>query len=175
MFSRGDYRIDEQASIVRKALTEDRTTSSLTRVIYAGEPVQIGTDSTTPAAGAPYMIPLTNGKPVIGTDYFAGVPVNDSDDTSAADGEITIALAIPSLTVMTAKGSTPANIDTQSELDAYLFDSVNANVAALVYTINEDEGVDDNVHGFVLIGGNYVTKEMDFTVKPLASLLGSNN
>lgn len=170
--ARADYRIQDtgglSATPSRRFISEDRTTSTMTRVTYSGEPIK------TKSTASPYVIPLATGDPELGTDQFIGVAASDSNETSAAVGDIEVYCVIPMVTVMAAKATTAANVDTQSEIDALLNQAVCGDVSSLVYTIDEDEGEDDNVHGFLIVGGNPDTKELYFTVKPLCSLFGSS-
>jgi hypothetical protein len=168
--AKGDYRIQSGGFLYWKYNVQDRTTSSLTRVIYPGEPLKLygGT------AGSQFVYPLETGDPEIGTDFFVGIAATESTETSTADGTIWVYVAIPGVTVMAAKATTSANVDTQSEIDALLNDTICGDVSSLTYTIDEDEGTDDNVHGFVVVGGNPDTKELYFTVKSRASVLGSH-
>ena len=68
----------------------------------------------------------------------------------------------------TAKATTPGNLATGVKLDCVTFD-----LTGSTYTINEDEGTDEDVHGLRIIDFNTDTGEVEFMVKVEATLLGS--
>jgi len=144
---------------------DDRTTSSQTETIKAGEPVQVDNEN--------YVEIVVDGGPVqTGANHFVGVAHNESSETSSAEGVVEVEQIIPNYTVLRAKATTPANIDTAAELLAIRGDAVTFDNASNVITIDENEGDDPNVHGLVIVGGNIDRGTIDFIVKPLATLFG---
>lgn len=127
--------------------------------IKTGEPVK------RTGVGSPYVVLCATGDPEIGTDIFAGIAMNTSTDTAAADGTVDVAIPVPGQTVLRCKATTAANVDTQSEIDALVGDTVCFDLTSTTFTIDEDEGDDDNVHSLLIIGGDPVAKTLDFVVK----------
>jgi hypothetical protein len=134
--------------------------------IKVGEPVKIG------GTGSNYVVPLATGDPEIGTDRMVGIAASASTQTASADGVVDVYIPIPGVTVMRAKATTAANVDTDAEILALLNDSVTFDLASGVYTIDEDEGDDIDVHGLLIVGGNADEKTLDVVLKSGASLSG---
>ena len=127
--------------------------------IKAGEPVK------KTGVGSPYVILLADGDPEYGTDIFIGIAMNTSTDTAGADGTVDVAIVVPGITVMRCKATTAANVDTQAEIDALVGDTVSMDLTSTTFTIDENEGDDDNVHGFIILGGDPIAKTLDFVAK----------
>jgi len=127
--------------------------------ILAGEPVKLK------AAGSPYVIPLATGEPVIGTTtQMIGIAASDSTHTASADGNVEVYVPLSGV-VYSAKATTPANIDTQAELNALVGDRVTFDLTSSVYTVDEDEG-DDAPHGLQIVGGSAATLDLYFAIRP---------
>lgn len=142
---------------VRKYRTEAAGTA-----IYAGEPVKFG------GTGNNYVVPLADGDPEVSTDRMIGIAASDSTQTASADGVVEVYVVTPGLTVMRAKATTAANVDTDAELLAVLNDRVAFDLAAGVYTVDENEG-DDSGHGLQIVGGDIVNTTIDFVLRGDAS------
>lgn len=165
--SQGDWKIRAPKDVsTMKCLVQDRTSSSLTTTIKPGEMVKKA------AAGSPYVIPILTGDPEVGTDIVVGIAATVSTETSSADGEVDVYMITPE-TVLEAKATTAANVDTQAEIDALVGDTVAADVTSLAQTIDENEGDDDNVHGLIILGGNPDRKTLYVKVKSAALHTGS--
>ena len=134
--------------------------------ILAGEPVKIG------GTGNNYVIPLATGDPEIAVDRMIGIAQGPSNETATADGVVQVYMIHPNVTVMRAKATTPANIDTDAELLAILNDTVTFDLTGSTYTIDEDEGDDPNVHGLAIVDGNIATGTLDVILKNGASIGG---
>ena len=66
--SQGDWKIRNPKDVsVQKWQVDDRTSSSLTVTIKPGEMVKQAAD------GSPYVIPILDGDPEIGTDIVIGI------------------------------------------------------------------------------------------------------
>lgn len=166
--AKNDIKIRESAGVTSRVYqVQDRTSSSATGTIKAGEPVKLA------AAGSPYVLALATGDPEIGTDLFVGIALSESTETATADGTVEVAVVVPGQTVMEAKPTTAANADTQAEIDALVGDTVTIDLTGSVYTLDENEGDDDNVHGFRIVGGDAVRGVLYFTVKDSATERGS--
>lgn len=134
---------------------EDRTASSVVATMKPGEPVKRA------GTGGNFVYPLADGDPENGTDIFVGIVHKESNETSALDGEVTVEVCGQG-TTLEGKASTPANINTAAKLLAVRHDYVSFDVTASsgtngIFTIDEDEGDDPNVHGLFIIGGD-ITK-----------------
>jgi hypothetical protein len=151
-----DFKVIKRGYGVETFGAEDRTTSSVTVAMQPGEPVKRG------GSNGNFVIPLATGDPENGTDIFVGIAHKESTETSTLDGEVTVELCGPGTTVE-AKATTAANIDTAAKLLGVRGDYVAADVTGAgtngptgVFTLDEDEGDDPNVHGFLILGGDIV-------------------
>ncbi len=139
---------------------DDRTTSSVTTTIKAGEPVKVSGN---------YVIPVATGDPEIATDEFVGIARKESTETASADGEVEVITLLPYQTVLRGKPTTSANVDTASELAGVINDWVTFDVTSSsgtngIFTIDEDEGSDPNVHGLCIIDGDIEKGTLDVIV-----------
>jgi len=162
-----DIKVVKNPGTAYKYNVSDRDTSSASATIKAGEPVK--TYSTNE-----FVVIIADGDPEISTDQFIGVARKESTETATADGKVEVVTLIPMSTVLRGKATTAGNIDTASELLAYLNDWVTFDVTSSVFTIDENETTDPNVHGLMIIGGDTTDKTLDVFVHPLviASLVG---
>ena len=162
-----DVRIREKNDgFVRVIPVQDRTTSGASATIKAGEPVKMAAD------GSPYALLLATGDPEIGTDQMLGIAVSESTETASADGEVSVFVPGPN-SVLECAATTAANVDAQSEIDALVNDCVTFDLTGTTFTIDEDEGNDDNVHGLRIVGGDPNRQVLYFVVKPKAMSLDS--
>lgn len=139
---------------------QDRTSSSDT-VIYPGEPVKLSG-----AEGGNYVTHLADGEPAIGTDIFVGIAASTSTETSSADGEVEVYLPLPGL-VYRCDANTSGNLATGILMDTVTFD-----LSGTTYTVDENEGSDENVHGLRIIGYDSDAGTVDFIIKDEATLFG---
>jgi len=159
--AKGDWKVIEKGGAwVQRWVVEDRTTSSLTVTIKPGEMVKQAADA------ANYVIPLLTGDPEAGTDIVCGIALTESTETSTVDGYVDVLMITPQ-TVLECKATTAANVDTQAEIDAFIGDCVAGDVTSLTQTIDEDEGNDNDVHGFLIVGGNPEHKTLYVRVKEM--------
>lgn len=162
-----DIKIIKHPGPTRVYDVDDRTTSGAAASIKPGEPVKKG------GSGDNFVILLATGDPEIGTDEFVGVARAESTETATVDGTVEVVTLIPNRTVLRAKVTTPANIDTAAELLGIKNDSVTFDLANGIFTVDEDEGSDPNVHGLRIIGGDIVKGTVDFIVNVLATDAGT--
>jgi hypothetical protein len=146
-------------------LVDDRTTSSQTETIKAGEPVTQDNGN--------FVEIVVNGGPVNSTGLLVGLATRESNETSSAEGDVDVEIVVPFVTRLRARATTAANV-TAANLKAYKLDAVAFDNAANVITIDEDEGDDPNEHGLVIVDGDTNKGTIDFYVKPLAALFGNN-
>jgi hypothetical protein len=143
---------------------DDRTASSAAATIKPGEPIK---------QSGNFALLVATGDPEVGTDAFIGVAENESSETSTVDGFVNANVAVPYVTKYRGKATTPANMNTDDELEGILLDAVCFDLVAGVFTIDEDEGDDPNVHGLVIIDGDIRKGTLDVYVKPLNTLFGN--
>lgn len=166
-----DVRIVDDAGVVYEIWqVQDRTSSSAPTTLKPGEPVKQAAD------GSPYVIAVGDGDPEIGTDLFVGICTSVSTETTTADGVVTVAVPTPGVTEFEVKATTSTNVDTQAEIDALVGDCVTfdrTGSTSYTFTLDEDEGNDNNVHGCLITGGDPVRQTLTFKIKTQASQGGA--
>lgn len=137
-----------------------RTEANVQLSAAAGDAFKIG------GTGTNYASLCLNGDPEQATDMFLGVSRSESTNTASADGVIDIELCVPG-TVLEAKATTAANVDTDAKLLGILLDFVafdrSADTVAGTLTLDEDEGTDPDVHGFMILDGRITDAMLFFT------------
>lgn len=130
--------------------------------IEEGDLVKIG------GTGNNFVVKIADGDPEVGTDRIVGVAKADSTDTASAAGTVDVYM-IDNRTVLRAKAHTGSNLGA-----GIRYDSVTANVdgSSGAITVNENEGDDPDVHGFVILGIDEVEDTVDFIVKSGALIDG---
>ena len=156
--AKGDIRVVRGKTSVQEWQTEAGATD-----IQAGEPVKLK------VAGSPYVIPLADNEPVIGTTtQVIGVAQSASTHTSTADGKISVYIPEDD-TVFGIAPTTGTNVDTQAELDALVGDRVLLDLVGSTYTLDENAG-DAAANGVQIVGGigTASKQEMWFKIRPAA-------
>ena len=152
--STNDIKVLKAGGEVRTYKVDDRTTSGYGMTIKAGEPV-----TSTPN----YVARVQTGQPNVGAydGLMVGIAVDESTETSTANGTVNVQTILPGQTVWQGVATTKGNVDTASELLAYLgnyirFDASNVitSTSASVITIDEDDTNDPNKNGLILIDGS---------------------
>ncbi len=159
--AKNDVKILEMKQVsTRQYIVEDRTTSGATATIKPGEPVKMrsGDDSND-------VIILATGDPEQGTDIMVGIAASESTETSTEDGTVEVYVPIPGITVMRCRATTPANVDTVAKRLAIMGDVVSFDLTDTTFTVDEDEGTDDNVHGLVIVDVDINNGDIDFVLK----------
>ena len=150
---------------VSNFLVDDRDTSSQTETIKPGEPVQLDNEN--------FVEIIATGNPLqSGTTQLVGIAQNESTEVAATNGVVDVAIVVPYVTLMKAKTTTVADIDTEAELLAIRNDAVAFDNVSNVITIDGVEGDDPNVHGLVILDGDINKGTLRFYAKPLATLYG---
>lgn len=162
--AKNDLQIVKGGGEVIQQLVEDRTTSSDTQ-LFAGEPVKKA------GTGTNFVQHVATGEPTNAAPMY-GITVDDSTETSTADGNVNTQLLIPGRTILRGKATTAANIDTQAKLDALINDAVTLDLTSTTFTIDENEGDDPDVHGLIIVGGNIDKGTLDVLVKDFATEQG---
>lgn len=153
--AKGNVRIRKGSPAVRTWQSEAAATD-----ILAGEPVKLK------SAGSPYVIPLADNEPVIGTTtQMIGIAKSNSTHTAAADGSLEVYMLDEGDIELACKATTAANFDTQSEVNALVGDRVLFDLISSEYTVDENAG-DGATSGIQIVGGNPDTAEVYVKVRP---------
>ena len=166
----------EAATPVVPFRTDDRTTSTHLATIKPGEALcRVPTDGH-------FATFVLTGEPTYTTtaSAFIGIAENESNETSTAEGTVNISVVVPYITRLRGKASTPANMDTDAELKAFLMNAVKfdgiatvaGNTTTTPYTIDENDTDDQNDAGLVIVDGDTRRGTLDVYVKPLSTLFG---
>ena len=139
---------------------DDYTTSSSTQIL-AGEPVKLS------AAGGNHVVKLAAGEPKIGTDIVFGIAASDDTATTAADGEVEVYAPLPGI-IYRCKATTPANL-----AEGIRYDTVTFDLTGTTYTVDEDEGSDEKVHGLRIVDFDATNGTVDFEIKINATRYGA--
>lgn len=120
-----------------------RFAASATRT-YPGEPQMFTGTYSSGVASANTITPLTDGKPVIGTDNFVGILAKDQSPLTGTVVACTVQVTvpIPQTTRIRGRGKSKANVDTDSELLGILWDYLLFDLTAGVYTIDDTAAAD---------------------------------
>lgn len=133
-------------------------TEAAATAILAGEPVKLK------SAGSPYVIPLADAEPVIGTTTAViGIAKSTGTHTASADGSVDVYMPLAGV-IYKAKAKTAASFDTQSEINALCGDNVLFDLTSSSYTIDQSAG-NGATSGVMIIGGNPTTKEVYFVIR----------
>lgn len=100
--------------------------------ILPGEPVS-------KALGAAVVTAMATNKPVVGTDYLAGIASTTSTDTVAAAGVVRVTKMLPGMTYLIAP-NVAGTWDTQAKYDALVGARVLLDLTGGVYTILAADG-----------------------------------
>jgi hypothetical protein len=167
--ARNDIKVVKDPGPTVTYQSEDRTASSQTVAYLPGEPLKVG------GTGTNFVLALATGDPLVATDEFVGICRKASTETSTADGEVEVT-SIGATTVLRGQATTTTNMDTAAELVALIGDWIAMDVTGAgtngptgVFTFDENEGTDPNVHGIKIITGNVVKGSLDCVVHPNAS------
>jgi len=101
-------------------------------LINPGEPV-------TCALGAVAVTPMTTNKPVVATDFLAGVATTTSTNTAGAAGKVFVQALLPGQ-IWSILPNSAAAFDTQAEYDALVGKRVLIDLTAGKYTILATDG-----------------------------------
>lgn len=140
----------------------DYTTSSSTQIL-AGEPVKLSG-----AEGGNVVVKLATGDPEIGTDIVFGIAASDDTATATADGEVEVYAPLPGI-IYRCKATNPANLAEGIRYDTVCFDVS----AGGDYTVDEDEGTDEDVHGLRIVDFDATNGTVDFEIKINATRYGA--
>lgn len=141
-----------------------RVAASATR-FYAGEPANSILTLSSGAANVNTVVVLTDTKPRVGTDSFQGIFAVDAQVNSSATviaHKTSVTVPIPHVTRIRGRAKTAANVDTDAELLAILFDAVDFDLTTGAYTI--DDTAASNASGLQIVDGNIAKQTLDCTI-----------
>jgi len=127
----GDITILDQSTMAGIGARKQIVLAGATAIL-AGEPVA-------KALGAPSVTAMATNKPVVATDFLAGIAATSSTQTASADGEVWVYPIVPGVQYL-IKPNVAATFDTQAEYDALVGDRVLIDLTAGSYTILATDG-----------------------------------
>lgn len=140
-----------------------RVAAGATR-FYAGEPAMRTPTYSSGASNVNTVIVLTDTKPRVATDDFAGIFAKDATGTGTLVAHTTqVVVPIPYVTVIRGKAKTATNIvDTDANLILILNDLVDFDLTTAVYTI--DGTAVSNASALQIVNGNIAKGSLDCIV-----------
>ena len=136
----GDITIYNEGAFGYPGDVQFAVASGTTASINAGEPVAKALGNST----GNVVSALATSKPVVGTDYLAGISASKSDETTTAAGKVYVQRLVPGLTYLCAP-KTAAPWDTQTEYDALIGARVTFDLTGGVYTINATDSANNGL------------------------------
>ena len=127
----GDITIFEQGSIQAVGAQKANVAAAATAIL-PGEPVAATLGGTTVTA-------LATSKPVVGTDYMAGIATSTSTQTASLAGTVDYLPLIAGTTYLISP-KVPASWNTQALYDALVGKRLLLDLTSGVYTINAVDG-----------------------------------
>ena len=128
----GDIQLYTEGAFGYPGDDEYAVASGAAASIKAGEPVA-------KALGAAVVTAMATNKPVVATDFLAGIASSTSTDTASAAGTVKVTKLVPGLTWLISPNSAAA-WDTQAEYDALVGDRVLLDLTSSTYTILATDG-----------------------------------
>ena len=113
-----------------------RVASGTTASINPGEPVAKD-------LGAQYVASMAINKPVVATDFLAGIAVSTSTETSTADGYVDVLDVWDSQAIWLISPNVAATWDTQAEYNVLVGDRVLMDKTSSTYTLLATDGANN--------------------------------
>lgn len=162
--AKGDFKVvatgGRGALPVLKYQTADSSTA-----INAGEPVMLTT-----IGSSQYAAVLTDGKPLVGTDYLIGIAAADGTHTASLDGYVLVYPAWSGV-VFRGKAKSAAAADTKAEVDALVNKRVVFDLTSSSYTV-DTAATDGEANGLIITGGDPNGSFIDVTATVRATPWG---
>lgn len=160
--AKNDIRIKDCGGLSALPTRTYQVAASAT-LIYAGEPVKLA------AMGDQSVVKCADGEPTTSTIQFLGIAASDSTNTASVAGTVEVydALAAPGA-VYVAKAKTSSTVDTQAEIDALQNNCVVLDLTSSSFTVDA-AAAHANTHGIEIVGGDPLTKEVWFRVRPIVA------
>lgn len=124
-------------------------------------------DAAGSATGA--VVPMVDTDGTIAQN-FTGIAKDDSTDTAAAAGSVTLWLPLPGY-VYAAKAKTASTADTQAEITALFRKRVIFDLTTALWTVDA-AATDALVNCVTIVGGDYLTQTLYFTYKNGGTMIG---
>ncbi len=140
---------------------DDYTTSSSTQIL-PGEPVKLSG-----AEGGNVVIKCATGDPEIGTDIMMGIAASADSATSSANGTVEVFLPLPGI-IYRCAATTSGNLAEGARYDTVAFD-----LTTSTFTVDENEGSDEDVHGLRIVDMDTDAGTVDFIIKEGVTMLGN--
>lgn len=128
----GDITIYNEGAFGYPGSTPFVTAASATRVLNAGEPVA-------KALAGVAVTALATSKPVVATDFIAGISTTTSTETATLGGTVQVTKMVHGLSYLIAP-NVAATWNTQAKYDALVGSRVTLDLTTGVYTINSTDG-----------------------------------
>jgi len=158
--------MSQDLRVVGPSFNKEFRVAAAATAINPGEPVNAGGSLTSGANASNTAVVLTDGKPVIGTDNFAGIAAKAGTHTASAAGVVSVTRVYPNISEIWGAAKSAAAIDTDAELLAILLDAVLFDLTSSLYTI--DSAAAANTSGLTIIDGNTSRGELGVIVDPRA-------
>ena len=159
-----DIKIVSSAGVEQLPAKQFQVTAGAT-AIYAGEPVILTT-----IGSNQYASVLTDGMPLIGTDYVAGIAKSNSTQTASAAGTVEVYVPVPG-TVYRAKAKDSTAVNTQAKIDALNHKRVVLDLTSSSYTV-DTAASDAAGNGVMIVGGSLAEASVDFIFSARTTYLG---
>lgn len=138
--------------------------------ISAGDPVGV-VDATGASTGVAKIL-ATTGPTTADGRRFAGIAKSDSTDTGAAAGVVQVWLPLPGV-IYSGKATSSAAADTAAEIAALVGKRVTLDLTSTTWSVLTS-ATDAAANGIVIVGGDYRSYEIYFTVAPGVTFLANN-
>lgn len=137
-------------------------------VAYSGTAATINAGEPTKCVSAGSVAIMVDGEGTSNT-RFAGISKYDSTETATVNGEVVLWFPAPGL-VYSGKATTSTNADTQAEIDALFGKRVVFDLTSTAWTVDTGATA-DAANGLVIIGGDYRSYTIWFTISPSCTIL----
>lgn len=160
--AKGDVTKYQNGAFGNPGSRKHQVASGAAASINSGEPVG-------KALGSQYVAALATNKPVVATDYLAGISTTTSTDTASADGTVQVENLVPGEVFLCAP-LTAATWNTQTLYNALVGDRVLFDLTSSTYTITATDGA---TNGLVVENLNIaeVPAKVAFSIRAGASYL----
>lgn len=138
--------------------TRRRLTAAATAIAGAGLPLKVN---------GRYAVVVADGDIEIGVDEFLGVSQGTSTDTASVEGFVDYIEYVPGM-VLRGPATTPANVS-----ESIIGNKVTFDVAAGVFTIDENATDATSLNALVIVAVDTVTGTVDVEVREAATLRSS--
>ncbi|MBT7915272.1 hypothetical protein HN588_15345 [Candidatus Bathyarchaeota archaeon] len=113
------------------------------------------------------VVKLATGGPLIGTNIFMGIAASEDTATTTANGTVEVYLPLPGL-IYRCAATTTGNLAEGVRYDTVAFD-----LTTSTYTVDENEGSDEDVHGLRIVDMDTTAGTVDFIIKEGVTMLGN--